>query len=96
MGNKYSNGSTISAASNIKYWVPFAEVQEGTNNYDESWVIGVGGFEKEYKGELSGGRKVAVKRGDPRLQQGIAKFQTEMEMFFWFLHPHLLSLMWWI
>jgi serine/threonine protein kinase len=92
MGSKYSNGTTISAASNFEYRVPFAEVQEGTNNFDESWVIGVGGFGKVYKGELRDGRKVAVKRGNPRSQQGIAEFRTEIEMLSQFRHRHLVSL----
>ncbi|KAL5082455.1 hypothetical protein RYX36_010876 [Vicia faba] len=92
MGSKYSNGTTISAASNFEYRVPFAEVKEGTNNFDESWVIGVGGFGKVYKGELRDGRKVAVKRGNPLSQQGIAEFRTEIEMLSQFRHRHLVSL----
>ncbi|KAJ1378277.1 Serine-threonine/tyrosine-protein kinase, catalytic domain [Sesbania bispinosa] len=92
MGSKYSNGTTISAASNFEYRVPFAAVQEATNNFDENWVIGVGGFGKVYKGELSDGTKVAVKRGNPRSQQGIAEFRTEIEMLSQFRHRHLVSL----
>ncbi|XP_027340636.1 receptor-like protein kinase HERK 1 [Abrus precatorius] len=92
MGSKYSNGTTISAASNFEYRVPFVAVQEATNNFDESWVIGIGGFGKVYKGELSDGTKVAVKRGNPRSQQGLAEFQTEIEMLSQFRHRHLVSL----
>ncbi|XP_057728566.1 receptor-like protein kinase HERK 1 isoform X1 [Arachis stenosperma] len=92
MGSKYSNGTTISAASNFEYRVPLAAVQEATNNFDESWVIGIGGFGKVYKGELSDGTKVAVKRGNPRSQQGIAEFRTEIEMLSQFRHRHLVSL----
>lgn len=92
MGSKYSNGTTISAASNFGYRIPFAAVQEATNNFDESWVIGVGGFGKVYKGDLSDGTKVAVKRGNPRSQQGFAEFRTEIEMLSQFRHRHLVSL----
>ncbi|KAJ1431950.1 Serine-threonine/tyrosine-protein kinase, catalytic domain [Sesbania bispinosa] len=42
MGSKYSNGTTLSAASNFGYRIPFVAVQEATNNFDESWVIGIG------------------------------------------------------
>ncbi|CAI9105262.1 OLC1v1004149C1 [Oldenlandia corymbosa var. corymbosa] len=62
MGSKYSNGTTISTASTLSYRIPFAAVLEATNDFDESWVIGIGGFGKVYKGVLSDGTKVAVKR----------------------------------
>lgn len=92
MGSKYSNGTTISAGSNFNYRCPFAAIQEATNNFDESWVIGIGGFGKVYKGVLSDGTKVAVKRGNPKSQQGLAEFQTEIEMLSQFRHRHLVSL----
>ncbi|XVE79665.1 hypothetical protein DITRI_Ditri14bG0076200 [Diplodiscus trichospermus] len=92
MGSKYSKGTTTSLASNMSYHIPFLAVQEATNNFDESWVIGIGGFGKVYKGELNDGTKVAVKRGNPRSQQGLAEFQTEIEMLSQFRHRHLVSL----
>uniref|UniRef100_A0A5B6Z7Z9 Putative receptor-like protein kinase HERK 1 n=1 Tax=Davidia involucrata TaxID=16924 RepID=A0A5B6Z7Z9_DAVIN len=92
IGSKYSNGTTISTGSNLGYRFPFAAVQEATNNFDESWVIGIGGFGKVYKGVLSDGTKVAVKRGNPRSQQGLAEFRTEIEMLSQFRHRHLVSL----
>jgi len=92
MGSKYSNATTASAASNFGYRFPFAVVQEATNNFDEGWVIGVGGFGKVYKGELSDGTKVACKRGNPRSHQGLAEFRTEIEMLSQFRHRHLVSL----
>uniref|UniRef100_A0A2N9EYW7 Protein kinase domain-containing protein n=1 Tax=Fagus sylvatica TaxID=28930 RepID=A0A2N9EYW7_FAGSY len=73
MGSKYSNGTTLSAISNIGYRVPFLALQEATNNFDESWVIGIGGFGKVYKGVLSDGTKVAVKRGNPRIPTGTSR-----------------------
>ncbi|OWM68847.1 receptor-like protein kinase HERK 1 [Punica granatum] len=92
MGSKYSNGTTASIASNLGYRIPFAAVQEATNNFDESWVIGIGGFGKVYRGELSDGTKVAAKRGNPKSQQGLAEFKTEIEMLSQFRHRHLVSL----
>ncbi|XP_057534936.1 receptor-like protein kinase HERK 1 [Amaranthus tricolor] len=92
MGSKYSNGTVTSMASNLGYRIPFAAVQEATNNFDENWVIGIGGFGKVYKGTLNDGTKVAVKRGNPRSQQGLAEFQTEIEMLSQFRHRHLVSL----
>lgn len=92
MGSKYSNGTTISSVSNLSYRIPFPAVLEATNNFDESWVIGIGGFGKVYKGVLNDGTKVAVKRGNPRSQQGLAEFRTEIEMLSQFRHRHLVSL----
>ncbi|TXG73972.1 hypothetical protein EZV62_002551 [Acer yangbiense] len=92
MGSKYSNGTTTSIQSNLGYRFPFVAIQEATNNFDENWVIGIGGFGKVYKGELNDGTKVAVKRGNPRSQQGLAEFQTEIEMLSQFRHRHLVSL----
>lgn len=92
MGSKYSNATTVSVGSNLSYRIPFVALQEATNNFDESWVIGVGGFGKVYKGVLHDGTKVAVKRGNPRSQQGLAEFRTEIEMLSQFRHRHLVSL----
>lgn len=92
MGSKYSNGTITSAASNYGYRIPLATVQEATNNFDESWVIGIGGFGKVYKGVLNDGTKVAVKRGNPRSQQGLTEFETEIVMLSQFRHRHLVSL----
>ncbi|CAN1270695.1 Receptor-like protein kinase HERK 1 [Linum perenne] len=91
-GSKFSNGTAASIDMNLQYRIPFAALQEATNNFDESWVIGIGGFGKVYKGELNNGIKVAVKRGNPRSQQGLAEFQTEIEMLSQFRHRHLVSL----
>ncbi|XP_070018607.1 receptor-like protein kinase HERK 1 [Nicotiana sylvestris] len=93
MGSKYSNGTTISAASNLSYRVPFPALLEATSNFDESLVIGIGGFGKVYRGVLCDGTKVAVKRGNPKSQQGLAEFRTEIEMLSQFRHRHLVSLM---
>ncbi|XP_016468404.1 receptor-like protein kinase HERK 1 [Nicotiana tabacum] len=92
MGSKYSNGTTMSAASNLSYRIPFAAMKEATKNFDESLVIGIGGFGKVFKGVLYDGTKVAVKRGNPSSQQGLREFQTEIEMLSQFRHRHLVSL----
>ncbi|CAN8254983.1 unnamed protein product [Cochlearia groenlandica] len=93
MGSKGSNGTTLTSINtNANYRIPFAAVKEATNNFDESRNIGVGGFGKVYKGELNDGTRVAVKRGNPKSQQGLAEFRTEIEMLSQFRHRHLVSL----
>ncbi|KAK7257756.1 hypothetical protein RIF29_31970 [Crotalaria pallida] len=91
-GSKYSSGITTSAASNIGYRIPFAAVQEATNNFDELGGYWHMWFDKIYSGELSDDTKVAVKRGNHRSQQGLAEFRTEIEMLSQFRHHHLVSL----
>ncbi|CAA7032171.1 unnamed protein product [Microthlaspi erraticum] len=84
--------SNVTTTSNSSYRIPLAAIKEATNSFDESRVIGVGGFGKVYKGALQDGTKVAVKRGNPKSQQGLAEFRTEIEMLSQFRHRHLVSL----
>jgi serine/threonine protein kinase len=74
------------------YRFAFNVLQEATNSFDENWVIGVGGFGKVYKGVLRDDTKVAVKRGNPKSQQGLNEFRTEIELLSRLRHRHLVSL----
>lgn len=69
-----------------------SEIKQGTKNFDESEVIGVGGFGKVYKGIIDGATKVAIKRSNPSSEQGVNEFQTEIEMLSKLRHRHLVSL----
>ncbi|KAL5714097.1 hypothetical protein ACHQM5_016105 [Ranunculus cassubicifolius] len=92
MASNFSNATFATTASNIGYRVPFITLQEATDNFNESWVVGVGGFGKVYKGVLKDGTKIAVKRGNSQSHQGLAEFRTEIEMLSQFRHRHLVSL----
>ncbi|KAL1827306.1 hypothetical protein DCAR_0206465 [Daucus carota subsp. sativus] len=93
-GSGRSNGSTTissDAAANCRYF-SLAEIKQATKNFDESHVIGVGGFGKVYRGVIDGDTKVAIKRSNPSSEQGVNEFQTEIEMLSKLRHRHLVSL----
>ncbi|OMO97008.1 hypothetical protein COLO4_14922 [Corchorus olitorius] len=97
VGNSDSKVSICSFASTAQSHalgrvLSFAEIREATKNFDESLVIGVGGFGKVYKGMLENGVMVAVKRGNPGSRQGLTEFRTEILMLSKLRHRHLVSL----
>ncbi|KAH6826603.1 Malectin/receptor-like protein kinase family protein [Perilla frutescens var. hirtella] len=90
-GRSQGTGISSDAACNCRYF-NLTEIRNATKNFDESNVIGVGGFGKVYKGVVDGQTKVAIKRSNPSSEQGINEFQTEIEMLSRLRHRHLVSL----
>ena len=71
----------------------FRELQIATNNFNSKNILGKGGFGNVYKGILSDGTVVAVKRlKDGNASRGEIQFQTEVEMISLAVHRHLLKL----
>ncbi|XP_057953791.1 probable receptor-like protein kinase At5g59700 [Malania oleifera] len=86
------NACNANSEYSSKYRFPLLAIREATNNFDETLVVGVGGFGKVYKGVLTDGTRVAVKKSNPQSQQGIVEFQNELELLSQFRHRHLVSL----
>ncbi|KAJ4750094.1 Kinase family protein [Rhynchospora pubera] len=93
LSNRSGTASCISLASiNLGRVFTFQEILYATNKFDDTLVLGEGGFGKVYKGTLEDGTAIAVKRGNSRSEQGIAEFHTEIQMLSKLRHRHLVSL----
>ncbi|GJW22757.1 kinase-like domain, phloem protein 2-like protein [Tanacetum coccineum] len=76
--------------------IQLEEIKTATNNFDDSKVIGTGGFGKVYKGELTlpeGKHMVAFKRLDRKHGQGDPEFFKEIRMLSCYKHNNLISLL---
>ncbi|XP_042490419.1 uncharacterized protein LOC122070347 [Macadamia integrifolia] len=71
-----------------------AEIRAATKNFDNSLVIGEGGFGTVYKGVLYDGTQAAFKRAHlPSIYgQGRVAFETEIQMLSKLKHTHVVSL----
>ncbi|KAM7462699.1 hypothetical protein LguiA_030820 [Lonicera macranthoides] len=71
----------------------FAEILSATHNFDDSLLIGKGGFGQVYKGFIDDGANiVAIKRWNSTSKQRESHFTTEIEMLSKFHHSHIVSL----
>ncbi|KAK7344169.1 hypothetical protein VNO77_13499 [Canavalia gladiata] len=91
-GKSVGSGHISAMAQGLCRYFSLQEMKQATNNFDESNVIGVGGFGKVYKGVIDNGFKVAIKKSNPQSDQGVTEFQTEIEMLSKLRHKHLVSL----
>lgn len=73
-------------------FLPYEELKEATNNFAPSSILGEGGFGRVYKGVLSDGTPVAIKRLTSGGQQGGKEFLVEVEMLSRLHHRNLVKL----
>ncbi|GKV39028.1 hypothetical protein SLEP1_g46864 [Rubroshorea leprosula] len=70
----------------------FATVQAATNNFNDQNKLGQGGFGAVYKGRLSNGQDVAVKRLSRSSKQGDTEFKNEVLSMAKLQHRNLVRL----
>ncbi|XP_057753724.1 receptor-like protein kinase FERONIA isoform X2 [Arachis stenosperma] len=91
-GSTKKEGSS-SLPSHLCRYFTIAEIRAATNNFDDVFIVGVGGFGNVYKGYVDdGATPVAIKRLKPGSQQGITEFLNEIDMLSQLRHLHLVSL----
>lgn len=73
-------------------WFSYDELKKCTNNFSESNEIGSGGYGKVYRGILSDGQVVAIKRAQHGSMQGGLEFKNEIEMLSRVHHKNLVGL----
>ncbi|XP_062083666.1 proline-rich receptor-like protein kinase PERK3 isoform X2 [Humulus lupulus] len=73
-------------------FLAYEELKEATNNFESASILGEGGFGKVFKGVLSDGTAVAIKRLTNGGQQGDKEFLVEVEMLSRLHHRNLVKL----
>ncbi|PWA96512.1 serine/threonine/dual specificity protein kinase, catalytic domain-containing protein [Artemisia annua] len=89
-----STSSSVQLSQQCRHFQLF-DILLATENFDESLVIGKGGFGKVYRGTIFNGSATvlaAIKRLDPSSNQGAPEFWAEVEMLSKLRHCNLVSL----
>lgn len=73
-------------------FLAYEELREATNNFEPVSILGEGGFGRVFKGVLSDGTSVAIKRLTNGGQQGDKEFLVEVDMLSRLHHRNLVKL----
>ncbi|KAI7725405.1 hypothetical protein M8C21_018595, partial [Ambrosia artemisiifolia] len=73
-------------------WFSYDELKKSTNNFSVANQIGSGGYGKVYRGMITGGQVVAIKRAQKTSMQGGQEFKTEIELLSRVHHKNLVGL----
>ncbi|XP_010422102.1 PREDICTED: putative cysteine-rich receptor-like protein kinase 35 [Camelina sativa] len=84
-------GDQITSTHSMQF--SFKTIQDATDNFVESNMIGQGGFGKVYKGTLLDGTEVAVKRLSKTSGQGAQEFKNEAVLVTKLQHRNLVRLL---
>ncbi|XP_022958897.1 receptor-like kinase TMK4 [Cucurbita moschata] len=89
----FSNDIHVFEGGNVA--ISIQVLRQVTDNFNESNVLGRGGFGVVYKGELHDGTKIAVKRMESGAMgtKGMTEFQAEIAVLTKVRHRHLVALL---
>lgn len=87
-----SFGSSIPPYTGSAKTYSTSDIEKATDNFDDSRILGEGGFGRVYSGVLEDGTKVAVKVLKRDDQQGGREFLAEVEMLSRLHHRNLVKL----
>lgn len=73
-------------------YLSYEELKEATNNFEPTSMLGEGGFGRVFKGVLSDGTPVAIKKLTSGGHQGDKEFLVEVEMLSRLHHRNLVKL----
>ncbi|KAK9089548.1 hypothetical protein Scep_028630 [Stephania cephalantha] len=82
--------------SSAKFELPFFDLDSmiiATENFSPANKLGTGGFGSVYKGKLSNGRDIAVKRLSRNSGQGVKEFKNEVELIAKLQHRNLVQIL---
>ncbi|GAB2278197.1 Proline-rich receptor-like protein kinase perk8 [Dionaea muscipula] len=92
-GSELANSpSDPGGLGNSKTWFTYDELSTATNGFSSQNILGAGGFGCVYKGCLTDGREVAVKKLKTGGGQGDREFRAEVDIIGRIHHRHLVSL----
>ncbi|XP_031486619.1 proline-rich receptor-like protein kinase PERK15 isoform X2 [Nymphaea colorata] len=86
-----SNDGSLPRPTSTRFFA-FEELREATNNFEASNMLGEGGFGRVFKGILSDGTAVAIKKLSSGGHQGDKEFLVEVEMLSRLHHRNLVKL----
>ncbi|KAH7568760.1 hypothetical protein JRO89_XS06G0045600 [Xanthoceras sorbifolium] len=80
--------------STLATWrrIPYDELYRATNGFDESNLVGTGGFGSVYKGKLLDGNDIAIKVFNLQLERALKSFDDECEVMSKICHRNLVKI----
>ncbi|GAB4831011.1 hypothetical protein Ancab_005024 [Ancistrocladus abbreviatus] len=90
-GKKVAREDEIGSAESLQ--ISLGTIRAATNNFSDSNRLGGGGFGNVYKGKLSNGQEVAVKRLSKDSEQGDLQFKNEVLLVAKLQHRNLVRLL---